>query len=189
MNNNNFIHLSRFIFTQEKLNTYYVYVQVDLVQNEFCVQACKKEMVKHPTFDKESEFHLSNGSVWKFDVPATRLKNGKNNFQPTLTALEDKEKCIFSYGAKLTEKDRAAIMPYCNALKFKKYLDGKVKMKDNWYRDEYTMYFDAVTDSHIPYMHFDMSFIDASWPTEKLRKVVYNRLIRSNKELMKYMIC
>ena len=53
-------------------------------------------------------------------------------------------------------------MPYCNALKFKKYHDGKVEMKDNWYRDEYTMYFDAVTDSHVSYMHFDMGYIDAS---------------------------
>ena len=66
-------------------------------------------------------------------------------------------------------------------------MNGQDKDYNEWarYRDEYTMYFYGFTNSHIPYMFFDMTVCHENWPTEKLWKELCNQLIKPNKKLKK----
>lgn len=127
----------------------------------------------------EAEEFKGHIREWDIRKPAMRMKNGKTGFKPVLLVddMDDKE-VVFSYAHKFSECEIKEILPLCYALDFEPYRDRKMSMDDEGccgYRDEVSLYFKGVTDSHIPKIELPMDYFydeEHIWPSEKLYRYV-----------------
>ena len=89
-----------------------------------------------------------------------------------------KEKVLGNLAKKLTDGDIQGLLPYINALNFEPYRDREDRMDDpgfEGYRDEYSVHFTGITNSHLPiYRHWMNYFYDEEHtrPYEKLYQYV-----------------
>ncbi len=182
------IYFSKIIFVQHRHdgNTY---IQLNIPECEFSVQSYIYSLDPRAKYEIPTTAYFSKDSKMDIISPAVKVSHGKNGFNPTLIPEECEEKCTFSYGSRIQENVIDELKPFCHALDFQPYINKKVN--NDWapYRDEYRMYFYGFTNSHIPYMFFDMTYFHNSWPTEKLWKEICKHLIKPNKKLRNIVIC
>lgn len=186
------IFFSKFVYTQIlswHAEKNYVYVKFDLIQNEFSVQVYKRVTDPHAVYETDETFYLSNNQQMSIKTKAVKIAHGRNDFNPELIPAGNDKECIFSYGIKLNENDIEQLKPYCNAVAFQKYIGRKAPELCAYRDDGLSMSFDGCTNSHIPYMHFDMDFVYPKWPTEILWNYICDVFIKPNKELRKIIIC
>lgn len=178
------IYFSKVIFVQHE-HRGNKYIQINIPEREFSVQTYKLSLDPRAKYEMPTTVYIDKNTKIDSVAPAVKVSHGKNDFVPTLIPEEYDEACTFSYGSKVKEDVINKLKPFCNALDFQPYLNKKDD--DEWlsYRDEYTMYFYGFTNSHIPYMFFDMTIHHANWPTEKLWQELCNHLIKPNKKLKK----
>lgn len=165
------------------------YIQLDMIQNEFSVQVYKLSLDPRAAYNMQRTVYFDKTHKTDLISHAVKISHGKNGFVPTLIPKECDEVCIFTYGTKVKDSILDELKPFCDALKFQPYINKKVDNEWLAYRDEYTMHFYGFTDSYIPYMHFDMTYVHSKWPTEKLWDELCNHLIRTNKKLKNIVIC
>lgn len=182
------IYFSKIIFVQHRYsgNTY---IQINLQEHEFSVQSFTYSLDPRAKYEMPRTVYVSKESKIDFISPAVKISHGNNGFVPTLIPEECEEKCTFSYGSQIKEDLMSELKPFCNALDFQPYINKIVNHDWAPYRDEYTMYFYGFTNSHIPYMFFDMTYIHDSWPTEKLWTEICKHLVKSNKKIKNIVIC
>lgn len=182
------IYFSKIIFVQHE-HRGNNYIIINIPEREFSVQAYKLSLDPRAKYKIPRTVYFSKESKMDLISPAVKISHGKNGFIPTLIPEECDEVCTFSYGSKVDEDVIDKLKPFCNALDFQPYINRKDN--DEWlgYRDEYTMYFYGFTNSHIPYMFFDMTYIHDSWPTEKLWTEICKHLVKSNKKIKNIVIC
>jgi hypothetical protein len=182
------IYFSKIIFVQHR-HSGNTYIQINLHEHEFSVQSCTYSLDPRAKYEMPTTVYVGKDSKIDLISPAVKISHGKNDFIPTLIPEECEEKCTFSYGSRINEDLFGKLKPFCKAMNFQLYINKKVN--NDWapYRDEYTMHFYGFTDSHIPYMHFDMTYFHSKWPTEKLWTEICNHLIKPNKKLKNIVIC
>lgn len=118
------------------------------------------------------------------------LKSSVTDFKSQIIA-DDKlsSKIIFSYGLKLSNNKLQELLPYCDALKFEPYRTRKISMNDKGYigyRDERNIKFTAITNSYIPKMSWNMTYLYNEahiWPSEKLYRFLIMKYFHGNKKL------
>lgn len=184
------IYFSKIIYVQNHgWGRRKTYIQLNMLQHEFSVQTYKLSLDPRAAYQMETTVYIDKKHKTDLVTPAVKVSHGKNGFVPTLIPEECDEVCTFTYGTKVKDNILDELKPFCNALDFQPYINKNDN--DEWlgYRDEYTMYFYGFTNSHIPYMFFDMTYIHDDWPTEKLWKELCNHLIKSNKKLKKTVVC
>lgn len=182
------IYFSKIIFVQHR-HSGNTYIQINLPEHEFSVQSFTYSLDPRAKFEMQTTVYVSKDSKIDLISPAVKISHGKNGFVPALIPEECEEKCIFSYGSQIKEDLMSKLKPFCNAMDFQPYINRKDN--DEWlgYRDEYTMYFYGFTNSHIPYMFFDMTVRHENWPTEKLWAEICKHLVKPNKKIKNIVIC
>lgn len=79
---------------------------------------------------------------------------------------------------KLSEKEMESLLPYLDTSKFEPYRGKKQGFDDEGrigYRDEVSMSFTGITDSHIPMLELKMYYYydeEHTWPNERLYRVL-----------------
>lgn len=133
---------------------------------------------------------------WRLNSRAEEIKPridicaGKNGMQRTKAIADNStSKVIFSKGIKLTEEQINELLPYCNALDFEPFRNRTMSMADpgyRGYRDEYTMWFQGITDSYMPIIELPMEYLydeKHTWPSERLYQFLREKYIKNNKKL------
>ena len=165
-------------------------ILLDIVQNELSYQVIvwKEQM---PAI-RRLESHQINGKQYELEMdrPAKKIKSVKTEFNPVLMPDEQyNQKVAFSYGMKLSEIQMQQLLPYCNAVEFEPYRNKAMSLTDEGYigyRDEISLHFTGITDSHIPKMEWDMKYYYDEkhiWPSEKLYRYLVLEYLQNNKKL------
>lgn len=130
-------------------------------------------------------------STFKSGLPAKKIKNGKNGFEPQY--VEDdyfEQEVVFSYAIKLTDKQVEELLPYCNALDFEPYRNQERVIDEELFLvldDTYgSISFMGITDSYIPMLELTMNLDcneEHSWPSEKLYRYLVLTFFKGKEEL------
>ena len=139
------------------------------------------------------EKNCSLGSDRQFKMSVA--KGGKiisNSFTDNRgVLLEDdiETEVVFSYGIKIPKLRMNELLFYCNALDFEPYRDRTPEFFDEGvigYRDEVSMRFRGITNSHIPLLELSMNYYydeEHIWPTERLYRYLVKSYFEHDKKL------
>lgn len=163
-------------------------ILLNLLERELSFQAFKwKKQMPVIQGQKTEEFF---GHEYTFDAsyPARMISSEHTGFKPQLFKTEQYEQeVIFSYGIKLNDQQYEELLPLCNALDFEPFRGRKMVMGEEGYigyRDEISLYFRAITDSHIPMLELPMEYYyDEAhiWPSERLYRHIIQNIFEKEK--------
>lgn len=133
-------------------------------------------------------------SELKYGLPAKKIINGKNEFEPQYIRDDYfEQEVVFSYAIKLTDEQVEELLPYCNALDFEPYRDKKRVMNEGLFMvcdDTYgDITFMGITDSHIPMLELIMDTgcdEDHSWPSERLYEYLVSTFFKGKEEFRRW---
>lgn len=135
---------------------------------------------------------VQNGGEISIDIakPGRIIRNSHNGFDGVILSDDiETDEIVFSYGMSIPKNRMEKLLSLCNALDFEPYRDKEPNFDDEGiigYRDEISMRFRGITDSHIPLLELDMRYYydkDHIWPPERLYCYWVKNFLENNRHL------